>query len=64
MPSESPKRKYLFYGKVWCPEAKFDVHFKVPQAIPLSKKTLEMTTTIISKYFGASPVKQKGMGAY
>jgi hypothetical protein len=30
MPSESRRRRYLLYGKVWSPKAKFDGDFKVP----------------------------------
>jgi hypothetical protein len=64
MPSESCRRRFLFYGKVWSPKAKFDADFKVPQAAPLSKKALEMTTTILSKWFASSPIprKRKRMG--
>jgi hypothetical protein len=65
MPSESCRRIYLFYGKVWSPKAKFHVDFKVPQAVPLSKKAAEMTTAILSKWFGSCPIprKQKRMMA-
>ncbi len=59
MPSESGPRRYLFYGKVWSPKAKFQVDFKVPQAVPLSKKALETTTTILSKWFAPRPIPRK-----
>jgi hypothetical protein len=59
MPSESRPRRYLFYGKVWSPKAKFQVDFNVPQAVPLSKKAGEMTTTILSKWRGFRPIPRK-----
>jgi hypothetical protein len=58
MPSDSRRRRY-FFGKVWSPKAKFDVNFKVPQAVPLSKKAGEMTKTILSKWFGSRPIPRK-----
>jgi hypothetical protein len=60
MPSESRRCIYLFHGKMWSPKAKFDVDVKVPQPIPLSKKALETTTTILSKWFVACPIPAKG----
>ena len=64
MPSESRWRRYKFYGKVWSPKAKVDVEFNIPQDVPLSKKALEMTTTILSKWLGSSCIvrKRKRMG--
>jgi hypothetical protein len=59
MPTEACRRRYLFYGKVWSPKAKFQVDFKVPQAVPLSKKALETTTTILSKLFASHPIPRK-----
>jgi hypothetical protein len=59
MPSESGPRRYLFYGKVWSPKAKFQVDFKVLQAVPLSKKAGEMTTAILSKWLGSPPIPRK-----
>jgi hypothetical protein len=44
---------------VWSPQAKFEVDFKVPQAVPLSKKAGEMTTTILSKWIGSRPIPRK-----
>jgi hypothetical protein len=59
MPLESRWRIYLFYGKVWSPKAKFQVDFKVPQVVPLSEKAVEMTTTILSKWFDSRPISRK-----
>ena len=59
MPSESRRRRYLFYEKVWSPKAQFQVDFKVPQAVPLSKKAGEITKTILSKWLGSRPIPRK-----
>jgi hypothetical protein len=59
MPLESCRCRYLFYGKVWSPKAKFQIDFKVPNAVPLSKKAVERTTTILSKWFGSRPIPCK-----
>ncbi len=59
MPSESRRHRYLFYEKVWSPKAQFQVDFKVPQAVPLSKKAGEITKTILSKWLGSCPIPRK-----
>jgi hypothetical protein len=59
MPTESRMRKYRFYGKVWSPKVKFDVEFTFPPSIPLSKKALETTKIILSKWIGSRPIPRK-----
>jgi hypothetical protein len=59
MPTESRMRKYRFYNKVWSPKVVFDVEFTFPSTIPLSRKALESTKTILSKWIGSRPIPRK-----
>ena len=63
MPSESRRRKFEFYDKVWNPRVMFEVEFNVPATASLSKQALETADATLSKWTGAcrnqSPRKRK-----
>jgi hypothetical protein len=59
MPSESRRRQYEFYGKVWYPKVKFDVEFHFSPVGKLSKQALETTATLLSKWIGSRPIPRK-----
>jgi hypothetical protein len=59
MPTESRRRRYEFSRKVWMPKVKFAVEFNIPPPETLSKKALDTSKQIVTKWITESAIPRK-----